>query len=372
MHIEAFRAVFPNLEYITSNDSFFGSVKEEYPEYLKSGFFSKAPEPAIYIYQIKTPVKTYTGLVGCLNIEDFKEGDTKKVYGHEEVIAAKQQRQIELLLKRKAIVKPILLTYQPNKEIIALQEEVIKHKTPDFDLLFEAQQSHHMIWAISDTEWIKLFKAQFQNVERTYIADGHHRSLSSLRLFEHSKTAALQQKYKHIMTALFPSDQIEILDFNRIVLLRQEISPSYLIARLSSLCDIEVLDKPKKPQQKFEFTLILGNEYYKLTWKASTLDQFAVKDEVILDCALLDDLIFKNILKIEDVNNHPDVTYIEGPKGIEGLVNKVTKNLPAVGFCLFPVQMEEVIAVANKNKYLPAKSTWFEPRMKNGLIVYDL
>lgn len=370
MHIKAFRAVFPNLEYVTSNDSFFGSVKEDYPEYVNSGFFSKSESPALYIYKIINGSRTYTGLIASVDVKYFMDGPEKQIYGHENVIREKQQRQIELLLRRKAIVKPVLLTYQISDTIKALQEQIIEEYTPDFDIHFESQGAHHLIYTVKHPELIQLFAEQFSQINKTYIADGHHRSMSSLRLFLKSKTEEQRQLFGTVMVALFSTDQIEILDFNRVVDLQQNVSDTMLMAKLSRLFDITPMREPVKPAHKFEIVMILNREYFSLQWKAELLHQ-QDRENILLDCALLDELVLEDILGITDVKNDSRVSYIEGPKGIQGLYNKVVKNDRAVGFCLFPVQIEEMIEVADQNKYLPAKSTWFEPRMKNGLVVFD-
>ncbi len=370
MHIKAFRAVFPNLDYITSNDSFFGSVKEDYPDYVNSGFFSKSESSALYIYKIINGSRTYTGLIASVDIKYFMDGPEKQIYGHENVIREKQQRQIELLLSRKAIVKPVLLTYQISDTIKALQEQIIEENTPDFDIYFESQGSHHLIYAVKHPELIQLFAEQFSKINKTYIADGHHRSMSSMRLFLKSKTEEQRQLFGTVMVALFSTDQIKILDFNRAIDLEQNVSDTMLMAKLSRLFDITPMSKPVKPAHKFEIVMILNREYFSLQWKEEVLHQ-QDRENILLDCALLDELVLENILGITDVKNDSRVSYIEGPKGIQGLYNKVVKNDRAVGFFLFPVQIEEMIEVAEQNKYLPAKSTWFEPRMKNGLVVFD-
>jgi len=369
MHIKPFKAIFPNLEYVTSNDSFFGSVKEDYPEYANSGFFNKSDIPAIYIYKIKGEDRQYTGIISSTKIEDYLDGLIKK---HEFTIAAKEQRQLQLLLRRKAIVKPILLTYPDVPEINDLTQYIIDNERPIFDIEFEEERTQHLIWAVSNPELSYLFQDLFdKHIPYAYIADGHHRTSTNALLYQRAKTPEQKEKYNTLLSAFFPASQIDIYDFNRVVDLDDDISLSYFMARLSAIFDITSLDGPQKPRGKFEITLHLNKqECYRLEWKTEILEQYKQED-VLLDCALLDEWVLKGILQIVDLKENLQINYVQGPKGLEGVLKKVQKSERSIGFCLYPVQFEEMVTLVSSGKVLPPKSTWFEPRMKNGLVVLE-
>ncbi len=371
MHIKPFKAIFPNLDYVTSIDSFFGSVKEDYPEYVESGFFKKSEIPAIYIYQIREKHRTYTGVISSTKIEDYLDGYIKK---HEFTIPAKEQRQLQLLLRRKAIVKPILLTYPDVPQINDLMQSVVEKQDPIFDLEFEEEQSHHLIWAVSNEDLSQQFKDLFeQHVPHSFIADGHHRTSTNALLYNRGKTAEQKEKYNTLLSAFFPASQIDIYDFNRVIELDDTVSLAKFMAHLSNIMEIQILDGPQKPSSKYEITMILNtNEWYLLKWKPEVLShQRHSKEEILLDCSLLDTWILKDILQLEEPKENVQVFYIEGPKGLNGIQKKVKKSRRAIGFCLYPVQFEEMVTLVSHGKVLPPKSTWFEPRMKNGLVVLE-
>ncbi len=368
MHIQPFRAIYPNLDYVTSNDSFFGSVKEDYPEYAKSGFFKRSELPAIYIYQIRSEERVYTGIISATRIEDYLQGFIKK---HEFTIAAKEQRQLQLLLRRKAIVKPILLTYPDVPEINDLTQYIIDNDEPIFDIAFEEEQTQHLVWSVTNQELSSLFQDLFdREVPHAFIADGHHRTSTNALLYQRAANPADKEKFNYLLSAFFPASQIDIYDFNRVVELGS-FSQAYFMARLSNIVTIEPIDGPRKPRGKFEIIMHLNKtEWYRLSWKTHVLERYKEND-VLLDCALLEEWVLQDILQLENVKENSQITYVAGPKGLEGIQKKVQKNERAIGFCLYPVQFEEMITLVSQDKMLPPKSTWFEPRMKNGLVVLE-
>jgi uncharacterized protein (DUF1015 family) len=369
MHIKPFKAIFPNLEYLQSVDSFFSTVKEDYPDYMESGFFSRSEEDAIYVYQIRRGARQFTGVICSSKIEDYLNGRIKK---HECTIAAKEQRQLQLLLRRKAIVKPVLLTYPDVPEIDDLTQNIINAYQPTFDITFEEEGARHLVWRVTHLDLIAAFQDLFEKyVPYTYIADGHHRTSTNALLYNRAKAPELRKRYNELLSAFFPASQIDIYDFNRVVTLDDSVSMSSFLVQLSDLFNMKPLDHPRKPKGKFEIIMhIEPDEWYSLQWKVKILEQYK-GESVLLDCSLLDEWVLKNILKLENLKENLQITYVEGPKGLDGIQKKVRKNNQAVGFCLYPVQFDEMIALVDEGKVLPPKSTWFEPRMKNGLVVLE-
>ena len=160
------------------------------------------------------------------------------------------------------------------------------------------------------------------------------------------------------------------MDFNRVVEIVGRFSPVIFMAKLSSVCDITVWQKPRKPLRKGEMTLFISGYYFSLTWKKEILDHQDSED-ILLDATLLNEKILKSLLKIEDVKTDERVKYVEGPLGLDGILSRVSKGEKRIGFMLYPVEMEDFIAISDAGKTLPPKSTWFEPRIKNGLIVKE-
>lgn len=366
MQIMPFQAIYPNLDFITSADSFFNNVKEEYNEYYSSGFFNKTAQEALYVYQIQTHTRAYTGLIASASIIDFWDGKIKK---HEETLSDKEQKQIQLILRRKAAVKPVLLAYPPVGTIQEVLTEYTQNNHPFFEVNFDAEHTIHRFWEIKDGPKIQEVQALFhQLVPNTYIADGHHRTSSVAALHERLQHRNPTRDYSQLLCALFPATDLEILDFNRVVDGLSEISLTSFMAKLSKVCKIEILNRAKKPSHKHEITMFINREWFRLKWRKKVLAAFK-SEPAILDAKLLNQKILQDILNIEDVRTDLRIEYVESPKGIDGLRKETLKKETNIGFCLFPVQFEEVTALADAHQTLPPKSTWFEPRMKNGLIV---
>jgi len=369
MHLYPFRAVLPNASLITSTDSFFGSVKEEYPEYVKSGFFSKTQADALYVYQIRAENRHYTGILACADVRDYLSGHIRK---HEDTLASKEQKQLQLLLKRKAAVKPVMLTYPEVPALTRWTQHFIDRHEPVFDFYFEAELQHHLIWQVSLPQQIRELQDLYaRHIPVAYIADGHHRTSAGALLYQRAPDAATREHYRKLLCGFFPSTDLEVLDFNRVIDVLGECSTSWFMARIAQLFDIEILSSPTKPRCKHELLMLINREWYMLHWKPQILAAYA-NHQLILDNVLLNEKILCDIFGITDVRHDQRIEYVEGPKGLDGLWRKTVKSPTRIGFCLHPILMEEIMAIADAGKTMPPKSTWFEPRMRNGLVVYDL
>jgi len=368
MHIEPFQAVYPRLDYVTDKDSFFGSIKEEYTEYFEGGFFMKTSKEALYIYRVQRQESSYTGLIACTDIRDFQEGNIRK---HEHTLAAKEQKQLQLMLRRKAAVKPVLLTYSPVHGINRFIEAFTESHDPFLDLLLDDEHAHHKLWKIRDEKDIQFLQSAFnRQVPYTYIADGHHRTSTTALMYNRHMKGQLNGDYHRLLCALFPSDNIDIQSFNRVVYGFGPTTAAGFMARIAKLFEIEILNAAQLPRQKHEITMLIQNEWYRLNWKPDVIEEY-IEEEAILDAAILDEKVIKDILGITDVRTDQRIKYVEGPKGLEGLEKQADKEADSVAFCLYPIRFEEIMKVADASKVLPPKSTWFEPRMKNGLIVQE-
>ena len=370
MRIKPFQAVYPDFDFIASPDSFFGTVKQDYPEYSKNGFFKKTAQEAIYICQIKNKRRSYTGIITCTDILDYIDGKIKK---HENTIAAKEQQQMHLLIARTAMVKPILICYPDVEEINTLIKKYIKSNEKFYSTTFETNQETHNFWEVNDGDTIQKLQELFeQKIPESYIADGHHRCAATALLHTRTQDKKNAKACNELLSAYFPSSELEIHDFNRVVeAISNTCSLTHFMARLSLVCDIELMKKPAKPSKKHEMSLYINQEWYKIVWKKSVLKKYK-KEKVNLDATLLDEKVLKEIIGIEDIRTDLRIKYIEGPKGIDDIVNRCNKNENRIAFFLYPVQLKDLMTIADDNKIMPPKSTWFEPRMKNGLLVKDI
>jgi uncharacterized protein (DUF1015 family) len=369
MNIFPFSASLPKLKLIASADTFFSTVKYDYPLYRQNGFFNKSDHPSLFVYRIIGSTGTHTGLLACADVEDFLNG---KILRHEETLAAKEQEMINLLIQRKALVKPVMLSHKPSEQLMDIYEGVIKGQAPVMELHFEKEAELHALWDVKEEEKIheiqRIFSTEF---DKLYIADGHHRTSTNAYLYKNLSDPEEAKNFRKLLAGFFSFDQFSIYDFNRSVEALTELTPSQFVAALSKYFDIEILKVPALPSVKHQITMVVNKEWYLLKWREEVLQQYSNRS-VLLDAEVLDDMVFKKVLGIQDTRSDSRIQYISGRKGIPGLLKYVNADDKKVGFFLIPVEMQEVVTTAEEGRVLPPKSTWFEPRAKNGIVVKDV
>lgn len=364
MHIHPFKANYPNLTSGSLPDSFFEKAKSAYPSYLKRGLFLKSPHPALYIYQIQQGEHQKTGIISSLSVQDVLEGRLKP---HEHTIELEEEKQIRLLMYRKAAVKPVLAIY-PKVDSL---EEWIQYYIQQHPVLFhiDLEQSSHTVWEIAHPDKIAELRWLFQEkVPYSYIADGHHRAFSAQRMLARAQQSQSTGVHDQLFCAFFSSDRVEIQEYNRLITGLNGLTPLGLMAKLGTLFEISLLEGATKPTEKFEITICLKGEWFRLRWKEHILLQYP-EETVLLDAMLLNEKVINPILGIEDVRNDRRMEYYEAPKGLEILEKRCRSQKQRIAFCLYPVLFEELVQVADAGGVMPPKSTWFEPRMLNGLLV---
>jgi len=275
-------------------------------------------------------------------------------------------------MDRKAIVKPVLLIHPKIKKLNDIFQNFISQNDPFYSIHFESDNQTHVLWEVSDGNIIEKVQQVFKKkIPESYIADGHHRSAASAMLYSRVNKKREVNPFENLLSAYFAEDQLEIHDYNRIIDASGDITLAHFMARLSQLFDFEILDGPVKPQHKHELTMFLKNEWFLIRWKKELLEKYK-NQKIVLDASLLDEHVLKDILGIKNVKTDNRIKYVSGVDGIEAVRVKTLKSEARVGFCLFPAQMSDLITTADEGGVMPPKSTWFEPRMKNGLIVQEL
>lgn len=366
MHIQPFQAVYPDMGLITSPDHFFSTVKEKFNDYWESGFYHRLPHEGMYIHRISGAGRTFIGLIACMDVNDYMRGEVKK---HENTLAASEQKQIHLLLKRSSQVKPIMLTYPNVAEIDKILAAYIKNNDHFLEATFEGTGELHRFWEICDGATVQRLQKIFsEKVPATYIADGHHRTSSTVTMYERHGAENAGNVFRWLPCALYPTSEVEIFDFNRIIQGLNNFSPASFMAKLSKLFEIDVLEEMQKPAKKHELTLFLEQEWYRLAWRPEILEEYK-KQPVVLDVSLLNEKVMGDILHIKDVRTDARVKYHQGTKPLSDLRNKTLKGEGRFAFCLFPVTLKDFLAISDAGGTLPPKSTWFEPRIRSGLLV---
>ena len=366
MRIEPFQASYPNFDFIASPDSFCEEVKNSFREFQANGLFEISPEPAFYVYRIETASGKHTGIIALNDVEDYFAGKIKK---HEKTLSEREQRQMQLFLQWNAILKPVLLTYPPAPEISRWLDDFAEANTPLFTTYFEKDRQTHRVWAVTDpVEILHLQELFTREIPCTYIADGHHRTSTVALLHERLKFKNRSLDFSHLMCAFFPADQLDILDYNRVVEILRALNPAQFMTGISELFDIETLTRARKPLAKHEIILYFRSDWYSLRWKPEILGK-QPKNHVILDASLLNELVLRDIIGIRDVRTDTRILYVEGTKGIEGVRKAAGAGEGRIGFLLHPVSFEDLMRVADAGDSLPPKSTYFEPRIKSGMLV---
>lgn len=367
MNITPFQAIHPRVDLITSTESFFDSMKYQFNEFYNSGFFDKSPQEALYIYRVRNKKTNFDsiGLACCTHVDDLVNN---KILKHEKTLAAKEQQMMRLILQRESFIKPVLLTYPDVKSLNTFLEHFILDHKPFMKLNFEKESEDHELWKISDGAQIEKVRKLFETrIKKSYIADGHHRCSTTQILHASKELNQASEKFSNIFTIYFPVSHLLIWDFNRVVEILDKIPVVSLITRLSQICKIKELKRGRKPKRKFEITMCIKKNWYALRWKKKILDQF-VDDDVLLDVSLFNQFFLNEICRIKNVREDSRITYVSGKEGTKAIEQKVRNSSKNIGFVFYPVQADELMAVADKLETLPPKSTFFEPRMKNGVL----
>lgn len=364
MKIKPLRACYPNFSKIESAEVFCDEAKNRYNQYAEEGLYQKLPQRALFIYQIQSFTGEHTGLVALNEVEDFFAGKVKK---HEATLDEREKHQMELFLRWEAILKPVLLTYPPVPGISAWLHEFVHTHLPLFSARFKKGRVQHRIWAITaESDIVELQQLFSEHVKSTYIADGHHRTTTMAMLHE-QRDQYPDYDFDHLFCAFFATDQLDILDYNRAAEIPHWMSSAQFMARLSTVFDIECLEMPRRPADKHEIVMCLRKEWYSLHWRPEILRGLD-EQNALLDASLLNERVLGDILGIHDVRKDTRVTYIDGSKGLDGL-RKAASGRNRVGFALYPVHFEDMMFLADAGEILPPKSTYFEPRLKSGMLV---
>ena len=346
---------------------FCNEAKDSFRKNLEDDVYEQYPENGFYIYQIEHGLHKHIGLVGLNDVHDFLNGRVKK---HEDTLSERELHQKELFLQWVAILKPILLTHRPVPELSSWLNRYVQLHIPMMVIRLSKEEATHRFWAVSTEEDIKYLQSLFASqITETYIADGHHRATTTAMLYADPEMRAKGLDMSQLFCAWFSADQLDILDYNRVVEGVKKIGSARLMAQLAQIFEIRILEKARKPQQKHEIVMCLDKGWYALRWRDFVLEQSSEGFDT-LDTALLNELVINKIFGIADVRTDTRISYVDGSKGMEGLKKSIRQNRNnRVGFAFYPVTFADLTRMADAGENLPPKSTYFEPRLKSGLLV---
>jgi len=338
---------------------------------IKNGWLIRDKADCIYVYrQIMNSHEQY-GLVVDASVEDYLEG---KIRIHELTREVKERDRINHVKYTNANTGPVFLTYPAQETIDSIVDTVTKNK-PEYD--FTANDDiRHTVWVLDDSATVKLLTDQFSQIPFTYVADGHHRSKSAAMVSEMRRknnpdhTGA--EEYNWFLTVLFPHNQLKILDYNRVVKDLNGLNEQEFIQKISEKFDVSQVccHSSAKPESANTFGMYLNRQWYVLKAKPGTFD---INDPVdSLDVSILTDNILAPILGIGDLRKDERIDFVGGIRGLGELEKRVNSGEMAVAFALYPVSIKQLMAIADAGKIMPPKTTWFEPKLRSGLVVHSL
>ena len=344
--------------------SVYAKSAENYRSLLDKRILTQEEKPCYYVYRAVMGEHTQTGLAVAASVDAYNKNRIRR---HEFTRVEKEDDRVRQIDALNAQTGPALLAYRQIPEVDA----IIKKTVSDAPL-YEVTADHgirHIIWKIDDDADIAAITAAFDTQEVVYIADGHHRSAAASRIAkkraENNPAHTGTEDYNFFLAVAFPIDEMKILDYNRIVKDLNGLSSSDFLKALEKEFTVTLVDGMAKPEKKNTFGLYLDGKWYSMALKNKPATTDPVK---LLDVSLLSDLVLTPILGIQDLRKDKRIDFVGGMRGLKELEDRVNSKEFAVAFALYPTQMEELTAVADTGQVMPPKSTWFEPKLTDGLL----
>ncbi len=354
------------------SEAVYNKAVENYQKFKENGWLVQDNKPHFYIYAQTMDGRTQYGIVGAAAAQDYFEGVIKK---HELTRPDKEEDRMVLTRYLNANIEPVFFSYKAVPEIDEIVEKTVKNNEPVYDFTAEDGFGHHF-WVIeSDADNARLEKLFAEKVPYTYVADGHHRTAAAARIMQEKKAQNPNhdgtEAYNYFMAVHFPDNQLKIIDYNRVVKDLNGLTKEEFLGKLSDNFEIEKIGKDAyKPAKLHEFSMYLDGDWYKLTAKSGTYDDNDPIDQ--LDVSVLSKHILEPVLNIKDLRTSKRIDFVGGIRGLKELEKRVDSGDYKVAFALYPVSMQQLINIADTGNIMPPKTTWFEPKLRSGLVIHDL
>ncbi len=337
-------------------------------ERIAAGDFVKDSRPCFYLYEQTFQGRSQTGIVACASIDDYRNNVIKK---HENTREDKEQDRIRHVDACNMQTGPIFLAYRGNEELRRILAETKKNE-PVFDFISEDGVGHRG-WVIADEDTIRRIRDCFARISAIYIADGHHRCASAVKVGLMRRKAHPEsdgsEEFNYFLSVLFPDEELRILDYNRVVKDLNGLTPRQFLERIGESFLVEKAGRdPYRPERKGTFGMYLEGEWYRLTAREEILTDDPVEG---LDVSLLQRYLLDPVLGVRDPKTDRRIDFVGGIRGLKELERRVHGDMKAA-FALYPTSIEELFRVADAGKLMPPKSTWFEPKLRSGLFLHDL
>lgn len=347
------------------------SAREHYDLFKKNGWLVQDKKECYYIYAQTMGDRTQYGLVVAANFEDYMEGKIKK---HELTRRDKEEDRMKHVRVNNANIEPVFFAY---KHVDELDQIIAKYtaKTPEYDFVAQIDGFGHKFWVIDDDKDIQRITELVAQIPAMYIADGHHRSAAAALVGNERKQQnpnhTGKEEYNYFLAVCFPDNQLNIIDYNRVVKDLNGLSEEQFLKALEE--DFVVEKKGAeiyKPNRLHNFSLYLGGNWYSLTAKEGRYND---QDPIgVLDVTISSNLILDKILGIKDLRSDKRIDFVGGIRGLGELKRRVDSGEMKVALALYPVTMQQIIDIADTGNIMPPKTTWFEPKLRSGLVIHEL
>ena len=351
----------------TYADCVYEKAKELLEARICDGTFVTESAPCYYLYELMMNGRSQNGIVGCCSIDDYQENVIKK---HENTRADKELDRIRHVDTCSAQTGPIFLAYRQSESLRRVIKAV-KLAEPLYD--FTADDGViHRVWRIGEADRMETIREAFEAMDALYIADGHHRAASAVRVGQMRRAAKPEytgeEEFNYFLSVIFADEELMIMDYNRVVADLNGLDKSGFLERLEMYYDAALEKEPVHPAKKGEIGMYLGGQWYRLTAKPFVYRNDAVQD---LDVSVLQDYVLGPVLGIMDPKTDKRIDFVGGIRGLAELTRRVDGGM-AVAFAMYPTSIKELLAVADKGQLMPPKSTWFEPKLRSGLFIHRI
>ncbi len=346
----------------------YNKAAEMLNQWIAEGRFIQDNEAFYYLYELTMDGRSQTGIVACASIDDYVNSVIKK---HENTRADKEQDRINHVDTCSAQTGPIFLAYRHDESISSVVSKM-KTRKPVYDFVAEDGISHRC-WVIDDMMSKAIIQSAFDKMDSIYIADGHHRAASAVKVGlkrrEENPGYTGKEEFNYFLSVLFPDDELKIYDYNRVVKDLNGMAPEELLEELDTIVDIiKTSDSPIRPSKKGQWTMFMDGTWYLCQVKPEHLVDDPVEG---LDVSLLQNLVLEPLLGIEDPKTSDRIDFVGGIRGLEELERRCKLDCK-IAFAMYPTSISELFDVADAGLLMPPKSTWFEPKLRSGLFIHRI
>ena len=348
----------------------YNKAVENFRLWRERGWLEQDGEEYYYIYAQTTNGRTQYGLAMCCHFEDYLSGAIKK---HELTRPDKEEDRMKHVFNQQANIEPVFFAYPDHAEIDAIVSSWVAEHEADYDFTAEDGFGHHF-WVIRDAATNKRITEIFAEIPALYVADGHHRTAAAARvgqaLMAKNPAHRGDEEYCYFLAVTFPASQLKIIDYNRVVKDLNGMTPAQFVEALGENFVVEkVGSEIYTPAALHNFAMYLEGEWYSLTAKEGTYND---ADPIgVLDVTVLSDLVLDRLLGIADLRTSKRIDFVGGIRGLGELKRRVDSGEMAVAFALYPVSMKQLIDIADTGNIMPPKTTWFEPKLRSGVVIHS-